>query len=321
MPLVPGEIVRVASRQHGLITRRQALAAGMPITRVDALVRQGGWRSLHRGVYLTTVPEDGSPLPLATTAMAAVLRWGPRVTVSHESAAELLGLPVLSTPASWSRFAGPAPGPAHFPLTLTVEPDRRIIARGVRVHRTPLARTDLVQVAGIPVTSLIRTVLDLVRTAPTLTALAAADAAAHHNPAIPDAVAYTLEMLAGHRSVRRAQQLLELVEPATQSPLETLLRELIRLGGLPRPLAQYDVRGPGGGLLGRVDLAYPGSGLLIEGDGRRYHENWADAVHDRRRQNLLVNAGFRVLRFTWEDAWRRPDETIAAIRAGLGSHP
>ncbi len=327
MPLVPGDLVGTAARQHGLVTRAQALRAGMSVSAVDALVRTGAWRPIHRGVYLITATRgddlpsadrrDDTPLPLATIAAAAVLMWGPGVVVSHGSAAELLGFPVLSTPLSWTRLFGIPTDPPRPTVTVTVEPGRRLSASGIKVHRHRLVRKDVVSLSGLPVTSPTRVVFDLMRTAPTITALVVADAAAHRNRAIPGSVAYALAAEAGRRSVRRAGRILDLIEPATESPLETLLRELIRLAGLPPPVPQYEVRATNGELLARVDFAYPSHGLVIEGDGRRHHESWTDGVRDRRRQNLLVNAGFRILRFTWDDVWNRPHETVTTIRGAL----
>ncbi len=55
------------SAQWGLITRRQAIGAGMLGHRIDSLVRAGTWIAVRRGVYaeaayvssLTTYPTSG----------------------------------------------------------------------------------------------------------------------------------------------------------------------------------------------------------------------------------------------------------------------
>jgi very-short-patch-repair endonuclease len=108
-----------------------------------------------------------------------------------------------------------------------------------------------------------------------------------------------------------------LIEPATESPLETMLRLLLALGGLPPPVPQFEVRA-GTRLLGRADFAYPDARLVLECDGRAYHQEWAVGVRDRRRQNsLVVDAGLRVLRFTHDDLCFRPAEVVGAVRAAL----
>lgn len=67
----------------------------------------------------------------------------------------------------------------------------------------------------------------------------------------------------------------------------------------------------------RIDIAFPEAGLAIEVDGRAFHTDARAFQRDRTRQNDLVAAGWRVLRFTWEDIVRRPDQTLASIAAHL----
>ncbi|GAC1668420.1 MAG: hypothetical protein PVS2B1_26120 [Candidatus Dormibacteraceae bacterium] len=66
--------------------------------------------------------------------------------------------------------------------------------------------------------------------------------------------------------------------------------------------------------MGRADLYYPQSGLVLEYDGVNHRNRLVD---DNRRQNLLVNAGYRLLRFTAADINNRPDIVVAQVRAAL----
>ena len=66
-----------------------------------------------------------------------------------------------------------------------------------------------------------------------------------------------------------------------------------------------------------IDIAFKSLKLAIEIDGR-LHEIDEDLFEsDRWRQNALVAAGWRVLRFTWKMLQEHPDVFIAAIRAEL----
>ena len=47
-----------------------------------------------------------------------------------------------------------------------------------------------------------------------------------------------------------------------------------------------------------VDIAFPKAKLVVEIDGREFHEGPEPFEQDRLRQNDLVNAGWRILRFT-----------------------
>jgi len=64
--------------------------------------------------------------------------------------------------------------------------------------------------------------------------------------------------------------------------------------------------------IGRVDLWYEQASLAIEYDGDWHRHNLTD---DNRRQNLLLDQGIRLLRFTASDVFQRPDVIAAQVRA------
>lgn len=59
---------------------------------------------------------------------------------------------------------------------------------------------------------------------------------------------------------------------------------------------------------------YPQARLVLEFDGGNHRER---LVEDDRRQNLMINAGFRLLRFTAADINSRADVVIAQVRDAL----
>lgn len=91
---------------------------------------------------------------------------------------------------------------------------------------------------------------------------------------------------------------------------------LFRRHRLPRPIYQYVVR-VDGRFVARVDFAYPEVRLALEVDGHDNHRTPSDFRRDLNRQNLLVAAGWTVLRFTWSDVVQRPAEVAATIRRQL----
>ena len=93
--------------------------------------------------------------------------------------------------------------------------------------------------------------------------------------------------------------------------METRLRWLLIEAGLPSPEVQVDLRDHEGRFVGRADLYYPRSRLVIEYDGANHGDR---LVADDRRQNLLVDAGFRLLRFTAADVYKRSETVIAQVR-------
>jgi very-short-patch-repair endonuclease len=89
---------------------------------------------------------------------------------------------------------------------------------------------------------------------------------------------------------------------------------LLVLAGLPRPAVQVRLKDEKGRILGRADLFYPLERLVIEFDGGNHRDRLVD---DNRRQNRLIGAGFRVLRFTAADVYRTPESVAAQVRRGL----
>ena len=115
----------------------------------------------------------------------------------------------------------------------------------------------------------------------------------------------------------RLRRMATLAEPAAQSPVETRLRVLLVLlvlAGLPRPRAQVPLHDARGRFLGRPDLYYPAQRLGIEYDGGGHRDR---LVEDDRRQNGLLGAGYRLLRFTAADLNRKPEAVVAQVRAAL----
>jgi len=177
----------------------------------------------------------------------------------------------------------------------------------LNVRRCALRSSDVVRVRGLPATSVNRTLTDLCLRLPEVEGLVAMDASLHLRLVDKGA----LSCLRG----RRLQYLAMLAEPA-ESPMETRLRWLLLKSGLPSPKVQVDLRDADGRFIGRADLYYSVARLVIEYDGASHRERLAE---DNRRQNNLVDAGFRVLRFAAADLRQRPATVVALVRNALGT--
>lgn len=92
--------------------------------------------------------------------------------------------------------------------------------------------------------------------------------------------------------------------------METRLRLLLVLSGLPRPQVQVSLPG----VFARADLYYPDARLVIEYDGATHRTSLAA---DNRRQNRLIEAGYRVLRFTASDVLGNPAAVVELVRRAL----
>src|SRR3954464_11500831 len=131
----PSQIWALVRAQHGVIARRQLLAAGVSEKAIEHRLRTGRLRRVHRGVYAVGRPE----LTQHGRWMAAVLACGRGAALSHTSAAALWGI-----------------RPEHAGRIHVSLPDgRRPKQPGIRTHRR--ARLDATAKDGIPLTSPIAT--------------------------------------------------------------------------------------------------------------------------------------------------------------------
>ncbi len=130
-------------------------------------------------------------------------------------------------------------------------------------------------------------------------------------------VAELMSYVADHpraRGIARLRRVLAFVEPETESAMETRLRMLIVMAGLPRPELHVSIHDDRGNFLGRPDLLYRRQRLAIEYDGGNHRDRMVD---DNRRQNGLVGAGYRLLRFTAADVYGAPDTVAMQVRHAL----
>jgi very-short-patch-repair endonuclease len=102
---------------------------------------------------------------------------------------------------------------------------------------------------------------------------------------------------------------------ATQSKLEVIVSRAVTSGRLPPANYQHPVII--GGRTFHLDLAWPDERVFLEADGAAYHRTRKDFFNDRARQNLLVVARWRPLRYTWPVANEQPELIVAQVGAAL----
>jgi very-short-patch-repair endonuclease len=232
---------------------------------------------------------------------------GPEALVSHRSAAALWQLE-----SAREGF-------------VEITSSRRIKAPpGVVLHVVPsLERCDLSKVDGIPATNVSRTLIDLGAVVGREAVEAALDDALRRHLASLPWLRWRLEQYGGkgRRGTGVFRTLLEERDTRTAPPesvLEARLIRILRRGGLPEPVRQFQIR-EGGRLLARVDLAYPQVRLAIEADGYRYHSGRAAWQRDLKRRNRLTSHGWRVIHVTWNDVVSDGRKVVEEIRRALGN--
>jgi very-short-patch-repair endonuclease len=187
---------------------------------------------------------------------------------------------------------------------------------GIALRRSDVSAGETVTRRGHTTTSVVRTLADLGRRLPLVQAVAALDMALHNRVLKSDDLRAWVCAHPRYPGIARLRRSIELAEPATESVMETRLRLLLVMARLPRPQAQVPLHDRAGRFLGRPDFYYPFHRLALEYDGAGHREN---LTGDNRRQNRLVDAGYRLLRFTAADVLSAPDSTVALVRRALSA--
>lgn len=286
-------IRELAERQHGVVSRGQLLAEGFGRGLIQDRLRSGRLVLVHRGVYAV----GRRHFSLRERWMAAVLAGGPDALLSHLSAAHLWGMRGSRGEIEITRPSGRTQRP------------------GITVHRSSgMCDTDRTSEAGIPATTIERTLLDI---APRLDrrqlgrALAAADRSGRLSWEDLDRVAAQGACRPGVGRLREV--ILETDPRAAQalSPLEVDFLSLCKRAGLPLPQVNVLV----GGRL--VDFLWPDQRVIVETDGYRYHRDVLAFERDHESTVDLGIAGYAVHRATYRMLSRDPHPFLELLRRSL----
>lgn len=277
------------STQAGVLSRRQAIAHGVPARTITRRVSTGVWRALHPGVYLV----GGHRLTDEARVRAGWLWGGECSTVSGPAA------------AFWHGMLGNR----GFRIDLTMpRASHRRRRPGVFVRRRDLDPADRTTVRGVTVTG---PALSVLETAPVVWRGAQfLDRALQQHIGFPELhEAYC--RAAGCRGMGPAGVMLVACADRADSAAERLMLGLLTgagFGGFSRahPFGRFT-----------IDVAFPSDRVAIEVDGWAWHVDAERFAADRRKGNALVGAGWTLLRFTWADLTERPGEVVQEIRAAL----
>jgi very-short-patch-repair endonuclease len=121
----------------------------------------------------------------------------------------------------------------------------------------------------------------------------------------------------GRRGVARLRMLLDELHPdtrRTRSYMERLFLEMCTRAQLPRPEVNVALHIDGDRF--KPDFLWRETSLIVEADSRRFHDTDMAFLDDRRREQRLQLAGWRVSHCTWweiEHESRRLAETIRGL--------
>jgi Transcriptional regulator, AbiEi antitoxin len=284
---VEAVIREIASRAHGVVTRRELEGAGITAEEIRNRLGKGVLTKVHRGVY-----RVGHLAPsLEAEYQAAVKACGEQALLAGRAAGYL-----------WALIKGSPPQPEV--LTPT---GRRV--RGVVVHHA--RRTDLVDAGrrrGIPVTSVPRTLLDLASSLPEPALARACHEAGVKYRTTPNQVGAVLTRFPNAPGRAKLRRVLRGEVPVTLSRLERRFLELLAKAGLPLPITNRLADAH------RVDCRWPERRLTVELDSYRYHNSRHSWEQDRRREREARVRGDEFRRYTWSDIFEDPRFMLAELR-------
>jgi len=236
--------------------------------------------------------------------MAAVLACGPEALLSHRSGAALWG------------FGEEHPGY----IEISVRRHHSVRRPGIRVHDRPgLWDRDVTSHRGIPVTSPVRTFLDLATVTGPKTQERAINEADKLEVIDADSLRKALDDHPGQPGIRLLRHVLDKhTFRLSDDELERLFRPLAAAAGLPTPLTKVMVDEF------EVDFFWPELGLVVETDGWRYHRTPSAQTRDALRFQVHVAAGRTPLRFSHYQVKYEPRHVEDILRktvSNLRGHP
>lgn len=295
----PPELSEVLRRQHGVVSRRQVLAAGSSTWSIRRELEAGRWVELAPSVYGLC----GHRPSWRRRLWVAHLHAGPESVVSHESAGRLQGF--AQVPAGR--------------VVLSLPHRRRHSPPGVRWRRVDdLGRGDVTRLDGLPITSESRTVVDLsVVCGVARLRLIAEQAVLERRCTVAD-LGSVLDRIRrrGKPGVRRMERVLDDIGPGVDLPrseLERLADRVVELAGLPVPRHEHPLPNERG-RSGFVDRSWAEAMWILEADGRRWHARHQQMVADADRTLEAQALGFETTRLLWEHAHSDPHGTADRLR-------
>ncbi len=296
-------LLSLAARRSGCCTRIELLANGLTESAITRLRARGTLQVIRPGIYVVPwLVDDRTPY---VTALAGFDRGA----VSHTSAARVHRLPVGTQDGLNVEITVPfASGGRRF--------------RGVTVHRTRLPLdVDVVELEGLPVTSLARTLFDLAPAWGRRRLRHVLQFAMIHRGLTEQQLWSCYQARAQHR-VRGVASMRTLMAELfgsglpPQSMLEQEFALLLAQAGLSGFRRQY--RPPWfDGVRGAVDFADPEVCVIVEVDGRPWHATTQSMAEDRRRDRIAAVHGWLVIRVLSEEIVERQASVVDEIQAAV----
>jgi len=315
LPAVPPIDLAAAfpADRQALSTFAQLRAEGVSRRSLTKAVERDEVRRVRPGVYAPMLLEPAGRHLLSggmpdhryvAQARAALLSLGRGAVASGRTAAVLWGFDLYVEPAG---------------IEVLVPAERgRANLTGVSVTRSrnhEAVEHAVLGLAPIPILTAADTVVRCALERPLREAVVIADSALRSRHVTVEELEKRVIARDGTHGSKELGRLLGLIDPASGSVLESLFRFLMAEHGL-FPSSQVVLTGRPG-RIGRVDFVFPRERLVVECDGRRWHDPEDARRKDRWRDNELTRSGWRVLRVTWSEVVHSSACVVALVRDTL----
>ena len=287
----------------------QLLEFGYGSRAIRSLLESGTLVRLRHGCYIRASVWLAQPPDARSRQLIFAHAHGTRTTstgrflYSHTSAARLRRLHLWDVDDA-----------IH--ILQKVRPSNERHGRDVRCHTRPYADHDVAVVKGLQVTSLERTVADCAMMLRYRQALILTDHALRLG-ADPSALQAMADALDGRRGIRTFRRVLATADPRSESPGETLTRELVLRCRIKPPELQLEVLSHAG--RHRLDFAWKEEKVALEFDGKTKYFDYKSTAEvlfeERRREKALTEEGWWFVRVEWKDLFREQEFKSRLLRA------
>jgi very-short-patch-repair endonuclease len=269
-------------------TTAQALAAGI----TAAQLRGPLFRQLSKGVHVSAAREASALL----NAEAALLTHRQPAYASHFSAARVYKIPV----------------PTHPDEHVTVRnPDQRRRRKGVRSHVAP-AEAFVVTIAGVPISPPMQTFVELAEYLSLVDLVVVGDFIVRQGWCTPEELVEFCRR-SKDQHAGKAMRAAKYVREGVDSPMETRLRMLLVLAGLPEPVVNFKLYDEFGRVRRRLDLSYPEVRVIVEYDGRQHVEIIEQWDSDLDRREEFDDGDWRIIVVRSKGIYQEPERTLARV--------
>lgn len=334
------ELLALADRQGGVFSAEQAAGFGLGPEAIRRMLRDQVLQSVRHSIYCATPLIEGDPVTRHRIQVAAALLargnpaadGRPTLVAGSLSAAVLLGItvprslrgrePDAQVTTIIGRGSGAAPWVPRAIHLINGNRVGRTYRAGVHVCPAALAPEDVVIRLNVPLTSPARTASDLCRQTDVWhDAVTVADSALRHG-ADPSGLKAAAQRCSRWRGGRMAVRAANFADARAESAAESVARALFAAH---KDLTDFDLQvhiGDADGEIARVDFLFPRHRTIVEVDGRvKYTDPWDEPGDvlwkEKLREDRLRDAGFEVVRVTWQQLITQPERVIERVLAAF----